>query len=345
MSDTPPSHQSIDAAASKRAPPSQPTIAFYRDRTRQLAIRYLLSGGPNGATGNHGIGPHGVDPLGLVQWLIGRKPELARSTWGQYRAAVLYCLIADHHPEPASVLAASRRDGAKPKGSATSATKKKRLPSADRERLQNWLHAIGTTMGEATACWIEAGMLTGLRPVEWATAEETTESGGAALLVQNAKMSDIRANGPTRTIPLDHLDVRQLTVIRTHLLAARTVQRAGVFNKFYNQCSDVLREANRALWPRRRQKYTLTSGRHQFSANAKRQHGAAGVAALMGHASEESAGHHYGRRASGESGSRGPVPRTVDQEVATVRPAKGAPPTARRPKKQKTTRRKRAVST
>ena len=52
------------------------------------------------------------------------------------------------------------------------------------------------------------------------------------------------------------------------------------------------------------------------------------VAALMGHASAETAGNHYGRRTVGRSsvvpGHNVVIPRAAPTEVARVRPAKDA---------------------
>jgi len=77
------------------------------------------------------------------------------------------------------------------------------------------------------------------------------------------------------------------------------------FKQFYSRCRSRMYVTTRVLWPRRKQHITLYSSRHQFSANAK----FLGlpleeIAALMGHASIETAMAHYGRRSAGNGSMR-----------------------------------------
>ncbi|MCA8451381.1 hypothetical protein, partial [Burkholderia vietnamiensis] len=72
---------------------------------------------------------------------------------------------------------------------------------------------------------------------------------------------------------------------------------------------------------------TLYSARHQFAADAKSSGWTqAEVAALLGHASDDTAARHYARARSGQSAIR---VAPVGQEIQTVR-AKARPYTARR---------------
>lgn len=315
---TPPDQRRPGEADRAAAEPAVTTIAAYRKRTRQLAQRYLRTKTDDAET-RASPGPYGADPMSLITWLASRKPELARSTWTQYRAALLYCLRTDGHETAAARLERISPDGTKKKAAQTSARKRRSLPTEKRMRLEGWLRAVGSATGHATAAWLEAGVLTGLRVTEWATATEIASDAAPALIVQNAKTSASRGNGRTRTLPLDHLTPGQLIVVRAHLARCGQMNAVGRYGDFYRACSELLLDANRALWPRHKLHYTLSSARHQFAANAKRQGNTkAGVASLMGHRSDATAGHHYGRAVSGERGGRGRVPRVIAAQAATV---------------------------
>lgn len=72
------------------------------------------------------------------------------------------------------------------------------------------------------------------------------------------------------------------------------------FEEVYEGCRLALWRATKALWPRRKRRPSLYTGRHQFAADAK----SAGlapevIAALMGYAVTETHQAHYGKRRSG----------------------------------------------
>src|SRR5579862_8806646 len=112
---------------------SEVTLQMYRNRTRQLALRYLAEGGIRGP------GPEGADAGSLVRWLEVRKPDLAGSTWGQYRAALMRTLRDDGFADAADRLQTMTRTGTRRKGTQTSATKRKRFPTQVRDRVIAWL--------------------------------------------------------------------------------------------------------------------------------------------------------------------------------------------------------------
>jgi len=110
---------------------------------------------------------------------------------------------------------------------------------------------------------------------------------------------------------LSELNDQERQVIDLHLdqvhqaiLSPEQHGKSG-FELFYSHCRACLYEATRALWPKRKQHISLYSARHQFAANAKfnglpLEH----IAALMGHASIETATAHYGRRSAGTGGMK-----------------------------------------
>ncbi len=289
----------------------------YVTRCRQLVNRYLREGG---VPANPGVS--GADPDGFVEWLISRRAELAKSTWGQYRAAVLYVLETQGLAAAHAYLASISRSDSRKRSTATSGSKRKRCPIADLQKLIRWLQALQTMWGPATALWLWASYWTGLRPIEWADAEYVDDhilcDHKPALVVVNAKRSNGRANGYARLIPLHHLTSEQINDIQTNMAAIKTAAASGLYENLYDNCARTLKAANRAIWPRRTTAITLTSARHQFTANAKSRLPPTSVAALLGHRSAATAQSTYGRRASAQSGAHGLVPTPVNAQVATV---------------------------
>lgn len=150
--------------------------------------------------------------------------------------------------------------------------------------------------------WLKSGLLTGLRPIEWKNTKFILYQNLPALSVENAKHTNGRGNGPTRTLLLEELSVSELKVIKEHLSNVRTFTSIGEdgYDFFYSGCAYALNKVCRKIWPRRLKHITLYSTRHQFSANAKSSgFSKAEVAALMGHAVDITATIHYGKKVGG----------------------------------------------
>ena len=154
--------------------------------------------------------------------------------------------------------------------------------------------------------------MTGLRPCEWETAAlETHHTMQHALVVQNAKATNGRAHGKTRTIVLTSFTKDQQKVLFTHLRNVTKQHDAGTFAEYYRNCRRCVERTADALWPQRPKHPTLYTARHMFSADAKSVFDKFKVAALMGHASIETAGNHYAQKWSG-SGSLSVEPDEAD---------------------------------
>ena len=272
------------------------------------------------------IHPHeALDYRRFVGWLITHKTQWSRPTWRQYKAAVAYTLEIEtelrHDPvaqEALETLLPVDVEGCPASTQRTSGSKLKRFPVREYRQI---LKALDTPPSSPWANdlqrWLQAGLLTGLRPQEWAQSKWTHRDGEAALLVTNAKATNQRAHGPTRTILLGGLTDDERALIRAHLDRASIFVKANRFRQFYQGCAAVLARTVRRLWPKRQGHVTLYSARHQFSADAK----ASGLlpeelAALMGHAVDTTATKHYGKKTAGLEMVRvRPDPR----EVAKVR--------------------------
>ncbi|MGZ8222923.1 MAG: hypothetical protein ACXW1Z_19460 [Methylobacter sp.] len=263
----------------------------------------------------------------VVIWLVKMQPFLSRSTWRQYRSAMIFYFEeyaldnASTSTDLQSALELLRRtDSSQCNKQAlhTSAKKKKKISEVEIEKLARYyLDNRSIRHGKATLAWLLSGVWTGLRPREWESAELVINSSGGSelqvseLRVMNAKTTNGRSHGETRTLCLSNMSVVELETIRLHLANVasalgknemNSLESKG-FKKFYRNCRDCLYQANRKLWPQRAKFISLYSARHQFSADAKKNGlSRTAIAALMGHASEETAGVHYGRGVSGRGG-------------------------------------------
>lgn len=209
------------------------------------------------------------------------------------------------------------------------------LPAADARALIEALNKKNTFQSRLAALTLESSILFGLRPSEWSKARldrvtpDDADKPVGALVVENAKNTHGRAHSATRTLLFDGVDARQYAVVRetirqwaayienfTAMNAESTneVDTHQAIQAAINSAGIAVTKATRRLDIK---PYTLYSARHQFAANAK----AAGlsrveVAALMGHASTETAGEHYGKRRRGSRG--GLLVRPSPLDIAAV---------------------------
>jgi integrase len=254
------------------------------------------------------ISPHdALDYRRLVGWLIGHKVNINDKSWRQYKASVAFFLEQEvaRQQDPVAeealqLLLAEGSEGCQKSSRKTSATKLKKFPIRDFKRLTDYLDSHPSPWADDLLHWLAAGILTGLRPVEWGQSTITLVQGEPAMIVTNAKATNNRAHGPTRTLLMGGLSDEERAGIAQHVDRAVQFREAGKYTQFMQGCANTLARAARRLWPRRDRYPTLYSLRHQFSADAK----ASGLsmeelAALMGHAVDTTATQHYGRRSAG----------------------------------------------
>lgn len=264
-----------------------------------------------------------LDHRQFAGWLISNKPKWMPATWRQNKAASLFLLESDGTSktavDAAELIRMTDGTGCASKSKKTSAGKQKKFPLSDYKSIYQWMENHPRRWQADTLRWLCAGLLTGLRPAEWATATYlfNIEHGEWCLLVDNAKNSNGRAHGDRRTILLGGLTDDERETIRQHTERANAWYQAGQYRKFFSGCAQYLSAASRTLWPNRKSHVSLYSLRHQFTADAK----ASGltrheIGALMGHGSDLTAGIHYGRTASGREMVR---VRAVTAEVEAVR--------------------------
>jgi hypothetical protein len=209
----------------------------------------------------------------------------------------------------------------------TSAKKSKSISDKDLELLKSFLQDSLSKYAQSTLLWLLAGILTGLRPSEWQSAQLEDKGGGRVLVIRNAKNTNGRAHGETRTIRLHKISDQDFETIDKHLRNVRG-KNPQAFADFYLGCRKLLSRISKQIWPRRLKRPALYTARHKFGADAKSTYKRDEVAALMGHASTETAYQHYARRHTG-SGNMAVEPSQLDMDAVAKRNRKRSEPAFR----------------
>lgn len=270
----------------------------------------------------------------LALWMVREQwPNLKHPTWRLYRSAVTwYVGVVEPQTEPliSNILNTGRApsidENKQNNPYVIKHTKAKRFNGKDAELILSYLSKSGCKWDKLTAQWMKCGVLTGLRPNEWFGAEVRTDTqGDPYLYVKNFKHTNGRAHGDYRTVYLTHLSTKEAERIKIFIKSINGLlesYRGNGIDKYtpniiYNVCANAMRRANKLFWNRRIAWYTLGSARHQFSADCKKRGVTkAELAALMGHATDETAGSHYGKKSMGTSGK---PPKAKQEEVDRVR--------------------------
>ena len=226
------------------------------------------------------LSKHGADEA-IAADLVSRSKTLSKSTVRQYRSAFVH--VWELRGRDDLIDAVQDCAGEKQVEPRTSAKKLKTFRHEDLMKLVESLVNAGELLA---AAWMRGGFVTGLRPCEW----QRSRLVGNQLIVQNAKATNGRVHSNERIVLIS--DFREL-----HNIDALCHQLAGQdFEKKRRHVARAIGKHAKTLWPRAKKLPTLYSARHGFSAEAKAIFSREEVAALMGHASIETAGRHYARR-------------------------------------------------
>ena len=269
----------------------------------------------------------------LLAWLESRRDGVSPAYWRLLRSAMVWFFAQLGESGVSEGIRAIGTDGCT-KASRTSANKKKSVSDDDLSSLARHLYMDAKSeIARETFCFLVSGIVAGLRPAEWSAArigfydaqgESLSEAtppeiiDKIVLVVENAKSTNGRSHGSCRTLPLANLPNSEKVALLAHWRSVERECQQGTFEQWQRRCSDKLRYATRHLWPSKKKRVTLYSGRHQSMANGK----ASGlpknvIAALHGHATDRTSGDHYGRKQYGHAGRSYAQP--VEEEVARVR--------------------------
>jgi len=251
-------------------------------------------------------------PSSIHQWLLVKNKTIRPSTLRLYRSALLFymgsidCGYSDEG-ELKSTMDLIREIRPTKTINAPAKTSSSKLKTIKEKQL---LHLVVEMQAskfkwDAIAADVLLGtIVTGLRPIEWEGAQilpcdgnSKQEADEIILLVQNAKATNGRSCGDTRTLVIPNQAGAEF-VLKT--ICHRDSQKAcGIsFGSFIKQTSRALARSWKKIYGSE-PSASLYTARHQFSANAKNLYPRTVVALLLGHVSEETASVHYGKRRSG----------------------------------------------
>ncbi|WP_027859745.1 site-specific integrase [Marinobacterium jannaschii] len=290
-----------------------------------------------------------LDKDGLIKWLTTYRDTLSKASWRRQRAALVWFMREiEMDPALSERIKEISTEGCLEKGTRTSASKAKNISEKDFNVLANELleqaekdsiknqAPIYESLAMKTLAFLWAGVITGLRPSEWESHELNIDE--RKLIVQNGKASNGRSNGESRTIFLTEATEEEWEVVKLHSGFVKNVaselpqgipsdkapnryrdilEEESPFSRYQKSCKNRIYAATKKLWPRRKKRPSLYTGRHQFSANLKSSRAdLRAIAALMGHGTDRTATEHYGK---GRYGSGRSPARADDAEASRVR--------------------------
>ncbi len=261
------------------------------------------------------------DPAGVCRGIVAtRWPRLSKASKRLYRAALISFMSDRGHESAASLMAgvSTTEDGSQRE---SRHTRLKKLPPAYIDMIAEHLD-LDRIIDRLVFCMLYAGAISGLRPGEWRNARFVGVDGGRHILVvQNSKNTNGRAHGAERTITFHDLDEDQSGIIDS-LITEISCLSDDEYTATMASIKYRMSRVSAKVWPNARARPTLYSGRHQFSADAKK----AGVdsvalAAIMGHKSPETAERFYGIRRDGGSGYGVTVSASTEEMSRVTEPA------------------------
>ena len=267
------------------------TEQFYLETASSLLRQFRIS---------TGMVRWSEDPLAFYRWIQDRVESWKPATWRVNRASLVFYFESAGENELASMIKNIGSERCARVSTNTSAQKAKTLPTSDIKQILDFLEKKPGPSEILLGLWLLAGRITGLRPSEW----ENAVLEGEKLIVRNAKTTNGRSHGPSRTLLLHDLPGEQKEVVFLFIQGLqKRLSETGSMSRIYGTAKRRLHRICREIWPNRKKYPTLYSGRHQFSADLKRSGvSEEEIAALFGHATVRTAMMHYGRKNYGEDG-------------------------------------------
>lgn len=294
---------------------SEGTRKSYEARYRTLKRRFCREAGvPD------------LDPNEVVAKLISLKPTLTRSSWRQYKAAVLHYIEA-HTPEYEQAAERLREEasaGLRPSSRNTSGRKLKQVPVKAWGTIQATLRsriANEHKHSQGLLHVLRATLMTGLRPNEWSFSRVDTHAATKRpiLRVRNSKHTNGRGNGDYRELFLDELtpgERKEIDAALAYCAADNDTDAVRIKLALRDEFRETMKSgrATAPAWKLEHFDVTLYSFRHQFIADAKATFAdPVLIAATVGHNSTATAFEHYGKRKNGRGRVRvTPTPETVE---------------------------------
>jgi integrase len=240
-----------------------PDYQVYREKAAQLRLRCQRDSGAAQPTWEE-----------VAAWALQAvKPGCSPESWRVYRGALRHVssnpgemeTLLSQDPAPAGSAARQARTG-----------RQKFWSLSDLAAFERFVLHRPTAIAQDALLWLQATILTGLRPVEWLGAELVQSDDGVFILrVRNAKSANRsdqqRADyGMERDIPLDHLSPHDLDLLRLHLRSMGPLRDSPErFKSRYASVQMYVGRSTRILWPHRPDRPSIYSGRHEFAKRAQ----------------------------------------------------------------------------
>lgn len=265
-------------------------------RTQKTEESYLARGASLMDHFEDDTGKHwSDDPLESCEWLWLRatKRNWSRSSWRQNKNALIFFMTSYGPKEAVDYLKGVSVSGLPSRSYRTSGKKMKRLNDTDLNLIMTAAN-LSSKWDVLLQLWLRSSVLTGLRPSEWVGASLKDN----IMTVINAKNTNGRAYADHRRLDISGLNsAGKKGIERTIELINNGDYDYEIIYKSVRRRLGVL---TARLWPKRKLQVTLYSGRHQFRANcASAGFSKDDVAALMGHASIDSATAYYAQKSVG----------------------------------------------
>lgn len=304
------------------------TCAEYLKRTQQLFNRYSKVSAKNSAE---------VSLDGFILWLIELKPTIKADTWKTYKSSVVYFLESKAEIVLAKKLLQITSAGCKKTSKnilLTSSQKRKYITKVEQDKIEKYLkNEKESFWSKPTLAIFKAIIITGMRPIELKTAtiieqgeENPTNLPTPILRIKNAKNTNGRSHGSHRHLGLAEVSSDDLIYLKIALAYTSESSSTGLigpkgeredWNSYYKKLRDNFYRVINKLYPNPKKRITFYSCRHQFIANLKATgYQLAEIAAITGHATDETASEHYGKK---KNGRRSPgLPAACQEEVGKI---------------------------
>lgn len=276
-----------------------------------------------------------IDPRSFADWLVAtRQPFLKSGAWRVQRQAAtagIYTIPSIYIDEAIGILNEDFQvgddEGHPGAGSRANKGLNAEFMIYDHfQRLKQKLKEMGTSgVCLALRDWLDAGIYTGLRPMEWELAfiekhPDRLCPHGERIWLHVVGARGEHGHGTYRSLEVSGFSVDALSAVE------RTVQRSHVWTlsgQWPTRQSEVSRlfcSTCDELFPRMRLKYTLYSLRHQFIANMSTVYNRERVVAMSGHDVTRAQREHYTKRRIvwTEAQLEG-LPEAVTEQVARMR--------------------------
>ncbi|WP_404666884.1 hypothetical protein [Roseateles asaccharophilus] len=289
-------------------------------------------------------------PQTIAAHALEKRADWTKSSWRQMKASLIFRFKAMGTQQAADAVLMLSQGHQSECAKTSTRTSGRRAKSVTEDAFQAVIKCVMKSRSEFASIlstWMLLGSRIGLRPHEWGQAEvihsTAAEVGDTAekregplpyLRVTNSKTTNGRSHGKYRHMNLAGVDAELVAVVGDFAALMTSVTQAGDYDRIYEGCRKLLFRINSNLNRKNKKRWVqLYSPRHQFSSNAKQVLSREELAAVMGHATNKTAGEHYGRRISA-TGTLGPRP--IASEIARVRvvrhaQARNMPPAASTP--------------